>query len=99
MSEYIEPQQKARLLVVEFFNTEGDLQIDTDDTNLVFFAYILGGWKATVATTVRDHKYYEVTHNIRSNETYLDVYVKIVNKMFDSDHPINSTPARGTSAG
>lgn len=46
---------------------------------IVWFCYILGGWKALVSTTLVDGRYYEVTHNGETDETYLDVYVKVFN--------------------
>lgn len=53
------------------------------DVYLVWFAYVLGGWKALLSTSVPDGRYYEVTHNHVKKETYLDTYVKVENKMVD----------------
>lgn len=50
------------------------------DVRVVWFCYILGGWKALVSTTLPDGKYYEVTHNRNNGETYLDVYLKLYNQ-------------------
>jgi hypothetical protein len=47
-----------------------------DEVFVVWFCYILGGWKALVSTTLPDGRYYEVTYNSRKEEVYLDVYVK-----------------------
>lgn len=49
------------------------------DLYVVWFCYILGGWKALVSTTMSDGLYFEVTHNYTKSETYLDVYNKIDN--------------------
>lgn len=49
------------------------------DTYVVWFSKTLENWKALVSTTLPDGRYYEVTHNGRTGETYLDVYVKIDN--------------------
>lgn len=46
------------------------------DVYVVLFAYILGGWKAHVATTRPDGLYFEVTHSAGRNETYITVYKK-----------------------
>lgn len=43
---------------------------------IVWFCYILGGWKALVSTSLPDGMYYEVTHSAVKQETYLDVYKK-----------------------
>jgi hypothetical protein len=49
---------------------------------IVWFAKTLGNWKALVSTDVMDDTYYEVTHNGAKHETYVDVYVKTINKVF-----------------
>jgi hypothetical protein len=49
------------------------------DLYVVWFCYILGGWKALVCTTLPDGMYFEVTHNAGKSETYLDAYQKIDN--------------------
>lgn len=46
---------------------------------IVFYTYILGGYKATVATSMKDDRYYEVTYNSAKLEHYIDVYHKIDN--------------------
>lgn len=46
---------------------------------VVWFSYILGGWKALVSTTLADGWYYEVTYNATKHETYLDGYPKYFN--------------------
>lgn len=43
---------------------------------LVWYAFVLGNWKALVSTTVEDGRYYEVTFNKEKQELYLDSYVK-----------------------
>lgn len=50
-----------------------------NDIYVVWFCYILGGWKAMVSTSIQDGKYFEVTHNVDRGETYLDVYLKADN--------------------
>lgn len=43
---------------------------------LVWWSYILGGWKAVLSTTIPDGWYYEVTYNKNRGEIYLDAYQK-----------------------
>jgi hypothetical protein len=53
------------------------------EVRLVFFAYILGGYKATISTNLKDQKYYEVTYDLEKRRTYLDVYEKTNNIVID----------------
>lgn len=55
------------------------------DVYVVWFCYILGGWKALVSTSLLDGMYYEVTYNRNKRETYLDVYKKFDNVVFRDD--------------
>lgn len=48
-----------------------------DDVYVVTYAYVLGGQKAMLSTTLPDGKYYEVTYNASKEEIYVDQYVKI----------------------
>lgn len=41
---------------------------------IVWFCYILGGWKAMACTDLPDERYFEITYNKNKNEIYLDVY-------------------------
>lgn len=50
---------------------------------LVWFCFILGGWKALVSSTEPDGRYYEVTYNISKNETYVDTYKKTHNHVIN----------------
>lgn len=77
--------ERARALVFNYVqdqldNTEG-YSFAKDDVFIVWFCYILGGWKALVATTLPDDKYYEVTYNKDKRETYIDAYAKVENKV------------------
>lgn len=49
-------------------------------TYVVWFCYILGGWKALISTTLPDGMYYEVTYNKNQRTTYLDAYKKFHNR-------------------
>ena len=46
---------------------------------VVWFCYILGGWKCLVSTTLPDGMYYEVTYDKNKNSIYLDAYKKFDN--------------------
>ena len=77
----LSPSEKARVLVRDYFNknlhrSDQIEKIELDDVYVVWFCYILGGWKALVSTTVPDNMYYEVTYNVAVGETYLDAYKK-----------------------
>lgn len=60
----------------------------------VWFVYVLGGWKALVSTTLPDGRYYEVTHNKDTGDTYLDVYAKIDNKCIPPREGLFPLPLR-----
>ena len=49
------------------------------DVYVVWFCYILGGWKCLVSTTLPDGMYYEMTYNKDNGSFYLDAYKKIDN--------------------
>lgn len=73
-------QEKARQIVVDYFNDHVDKtdnnKITLEDVYVVWFSKTLQHWKALVSTTVSDGVYYEITHNGDKNETYVDVYKK-----------------------
>ncbi len=47
---------------------------------IVGCVYILGCEKYWISTDLPDGKYFEVTYNTRTNEFYLDEYVRIYNR-------------------
>lgn len=59
-----------------------NIQFTMDDVYVVTYAYVLGGQKAMLSTTLPDGKYYEVTYNKSSEEIYVDQYVKINQKVY-----------------
>lgn len=59
--------------------TDAHVTFAQDEVYVVWFCYVLGGWKALLSTTLPDGMYYEVTHNVAKNETYLDAYKKFDN--------------------
>lgn len=73
-------QEKARQIVVDYFNSHVDktdgVQISIDDVFVVWFFKTLQNWKALLSTKVPDGVYYEITHNGDRDETYVDVYKK-----------------------
>jgi hypothetical protein len=50
-----------------------------DDVYVVWFAYVLGYWKAICSTSIRDGRYYEVTFNKEKSVAYVDTYKKTHN--------------------
>lgn len=57
------------------------------ETYIVWFCFILGGWKALVSTDLPDGMYYEVTYNKGANEIYLDAYKKFDNRRIPLPNP------------
>lgn len=72
--------ERAKMLVVDYFNSHADVSdgkvITVDDVFVVWFCKTLQNWKALVSTTVPDGMYYEITHNGDKGETYIDAYKK-----------------------
>jgi hypothetical protein len=68
---------KEELVALERHGTFG-----IDEIYVVWFAYILGGWKALVSTSLPDGRYYEVTSNKEKGETYVDIYMKLDQLVF-----------------
>lgn len=73
-------QEKAKQIVVEYFNSHVDVtdekKITKDNVYVVWFCKTLQNWKLLVSTNVSDGMYYEITHNGDKDETYVDVYKK-----------------------
>lgn len=68
---------KARRLVLDtVYEMLPDNYHDINDVYVVWFCYILGGWKALVGYEYDEGLYYEVTHNATKKQTYVDVYAK-----------------------
>ncbi len=59
--------------------TDTHVTFGKDEVYVVWFCYILGGWKALLSTTLPDGMYYEVTRNVKEQETYIDSYKKFEN--------------------
>ncbi|QFG10186.1 hypothetical protein PBI_EGAD_42 [Arthrobacter phage Egad] len=77
--------KKAKTLVAVDFNeafVPDDLdakKATPDDFYVVWFAKVLGNWKALVSTDLVSGQYWEVTHNGAKQETYIDRYQKANN--------------------
>lgn len=50
--------------------------LDVKHVYVVWFCYILGGWKALCSTDIDDGRYYEVTYDAKFDRTYVDEYAK-----------------------
>ena len=85
----MEPMDRAKAIVGGYFNSRAEITdhtlLNTDDIYVVWFCYILGGWKALISTTIVDGMYYEVTYDKAMGATYLDVYKKWDNKSYGED--------------
>lgn len=77
-------QEIAKDLVFDYVKarlekTDTHVTFARDEVYVVWFAFILGNWKALLSTTLPDGMYYEVTHNTGKAETYIDAYKKFDN--------------------
>lgn len=66
--------------------TDTHITFEPDEVYVVWFAYTLGNWKALLSTTLPDQMYYEVTHDVNKNQTYLDAYKKWENICYPGDN-------------
>lgn len=74
----IDPIPTARKLVKETVELRDDVTVEP---YVVWFCYILGGWKALVSTPIEDGRYYEVTYDKAKGCAYVDTYHKEDNEM------------------
>lgn len=75
---------RARALIYSYVadhleKTDTHVEFQPDQVYIVWFAFVLGGWKALVSTMLPDGMYYEVTYNSVKRETYIDAYKKFDN--------------------
>lgn len=84
----MDPIEKAKLLLAQYYNRrveelDNEPMITTDDVKVVWFCYILGGWKCLLINNTKfgydGAKYYEITYNVEKAETYIDTYMKVSN--------------------
>ena len=83
----------CKALVADNFNSHVAVKdkhapVTLEDVYVVTYSYILGNFKAMVATTRKDNLYYEVTYDVVKNRAYIDVYKKCANRV-TSDQKIN----------
>lgn len=74
---------KAKEVVAHDFNeafSETEGRADVNMFYVVWFAKVLGNWKALVSTDIVNGQYWEVTYNGNKQETYVDRYVKFGNR-------------------
>jgi len=82
------PVDSARKLVFSYAKEHLDktdakhATFSEDEVYVLWYCYILGGWKVLVSTTLPDGMYYEVTFNRQNNEIYLDAYKKFDNQCY-----------------
>lgn len=87
MSRSVNYPDRAKRIIQNHLELEGR-PLGIDQVYVVWFCYILGGWKALLSTTFEDSRYYEVTHNSSKGQTYVDTYVKESNVMFEEEYEI-----------
>lgn len=84
----VNPIRKAQTVVSDYVVDhldksdlkDGESPYELFDTYVVWFCYILGGWKALVSTTLIDGMYYEITYDKAKGKIYLDAYKKFENQ-------------------
>lgn len=72
----------AKKLVYDHARTlvrEGHPTFSIDEVYLVWFAYVLGSWKALYSTSIPDGRYYEVTFSKEKGVAFVDIYAKTHN--------------------
>lgn len=74
--------EKAKLLASQEFTRLSGREIKSEDCYVVWFSKTLQNWKALVGTNkMQLADYAEVTHNGDKQETYVDVYTKVSNRV------------------
>lgn len=73
-----DPIEKGKRFLVAHANKRLDpsdqVTVTVDMVYVVTFAFILGGWKAMMSTTLPDNMYYEVIYNKDTDEIYVNSY-------------------------
>lgn len=74
--------------VANYYNerrSKGDSgkNITANNVIIVWYCYILGGWKALATTDAQDDMYYELTFDKCKNRLYLDAYKRWENVVFE----------------
>jgi len=72
--------ERAKLLVAQYYNKKAektdDYMLGTDSVYIVWYVYLLGGWKMLLSTTANDGMYYELTYDKDGRQTFFDAYKK-----------------------
>lgn len=71
---YSDPLKVAKKIVSNYVDDYAGYTV-----NVVWFCYILGGWKALLCTNLPDQEYYEITYDKVKSKIYLDIYEKMDN--------------------
>lgn len=72
---------EVRIYAEDHLCPTDNVKLKEGDVYVVWFCYIIGGWKALVSTNLHDGMYYEVTFNKDKNEIYVDAYKKFDKKV------------------
>lgn len=81
----MDPVLDAKFIVRDYLKKEGQEVPETEKLFLVYFSYIIGGWKCELATATQPGLMFQITHNREFSENYLDVYVKRANCVYIDD--------------
>ena len=92
--------EKAKQLASQEFQRLSGREIKVEDCFVVWFSKTLQNWKALVSTNAISSNekcgdYAEVTHNGDKEETYVDVYAKVSNRVIKDQEVIRYIPAIG----
>jgi hypothetical protein len=75
----------ARALVAGVVSDREAEECEVEEVYVVWFCYILGGWKSLLSTDRPDGRYYEVTFDTIVGRYYVDTYVKESNIPIDEE--------------
>lgn len=77
----MEKEEYAKDLVIAYLEELNEETFDPQYIKVVWFCKTLRNWKAMIADTTPGGLFFEVTHNGNDNETYLDAYRKVENRV------------------
>lgn len=82
-AEELDPFQfieRAQQLVSDWYvHRDLDHVIARENVYVVWFAKVLGNWKALLSTPIPDGRYFEISYDGEKKQAYLDVYTKAEN--------------------
>ncbi len=85
MSDSDQYLKKAKSAVLKSFNRGIVLDLTEDEVYIVWFAKVLGNWKALISTDKWPGMYWEVTYNGAKSEAYVDSYMKSHNRVITDE--------------